>query len=144
MIYGIYGMECLLLFLAGLEDIRKKKIHILTIFTMGVTALLGCMLRQDYGWYGALGGFLIGICVIGISIISGEQIGRGDGMVIAALGILCGVRNTLGIVCFASLFMLMPTLVLVICKKGNKKTKLPFLPALFLGYLVNILLGGMA
>ena len=133
MIYGIYGMECLLLFLAGIEDIRKKKIHILTIFAMGVTALLGCMLRQDYGWYGALGGFLIGICVIGISIISGEQI-----------GILCGVRNTLGIVCFASLFMLMPALVLVICKKGNKKTKLPFLPALFLGYLVNILLGGMA
>ena len=103
MIYGIYGMECLLLFLAGIEDIRKKKIHILTIFAMGVTALLGCMLRQDYGWYGALGGFLIGICVIGISIISGEQIGRGDGMVIAALGILCGVRNTLGIVCFALL-----------------------------------------
>ena len=82
--------------------------------------------------------------MIGISIISGEQIGRGDGMVIAALGILCGVRNTLGIVCFASLFMLVPALVLVICKKGNKKTKLPFLPALFLGYLVNILLGGMA
>lgn len=144
MIYGIYGIEGLLLLLAGLEDIRKKKIHLFLILAIGTTALLGCIVRQDYGWHGALGGFLIGICVIGISVISGEQIGKGDGMVIAALGILCGVRNTLGIVCFASLFMLVPALVLIVSRKGNKKTKLPFLPALFLGYLVILLLGGAA
>ena len=86
---------------------------------------------------------MIGLCMIGISQISGEQIGKGDGMVIVALGILCGVRDTLGIVCFASLFMLIPAFILLVSKRGNKKTRVPFLPALFLGYVINFLLGGM-
>lgn len=143
MLYGVYGIEGLLLLLAGVEDIRKKKIHVLYILAIGVTALCGCLLRQDNSWYGTLGGFFIGLCVIGISIVSGEQIGRGDGMVISALGVLLGVRDTLGIVCFASLFMVVPSLILIISRKGSKKTKLPFLPALFLGYLASLLLGGI-
>ena len=142
MIYGIYGLEGLLLFLAGMEDLRKKEVHIIYIITIGMIAVCGCFLRQNYSWYGALGGFFIGLCMIGISQISGEQIGKGDGMIIAALGVFCGVRDTLGIVCFASIFMLVPAFVLLISKKGSKKTRLPFLPALFLGYVTSLLVGG--
>lgn len=143
MIYGIYGLEGLLLLLAGLEDMRKKEIRVFYIIIMGLVALGGCFVRQNHSWYGALGGFLIGLCLIGISLISKEQIGKGDGMVIAALGILCGVRNTLGMVCFASLFMLIPAFVVMILKKGGKKTRLPFLPALFLGYIILFFLDVM-
>lgn len=143
MIYGIYGLEGMLLLLAGIEDIRKKEVRIFYILAMGIVALCGCFFREDFSWYGALGGFAIGLCMIGISFITGEQIGRGDGMVIAALGILCGVRDTLGIVCFASLFMLVPAFLLLISKRGGKKTRMPFLPALFLGYVTSVLLGGM-
>lgn len=143
MIYSIYGLEGLLLFLAGIEDIRKKEVRIIYIFAMGIVALGGCFFREDFSWYGAFGGFIIGLCMIGISFISGEQIGRGDGMIIAVLGVLCGVRDTLGIVCFASLYMLVPAFVLLISRRGNKKTRMPFLPALFLGYVTSLLLGGM-
>ena len=138
----IYGLEGLLLLLAGVEDIRKKKIHVVYIIAMGIVALFGCFFREKYNWYGGLGGFLIGVCMLGISRISNEQIGRGDGMVIAAIGLLCGMRNTLGIVCFASLFMVIPALFVIVCKKASKKTRLPFLPALFLGYVVTLLVGG--
>ncbi len=143
MLYGIYGLEGLLLFLAGIEDLRKKEIRLLYMMAMGVVAIGGCLLREDQNWYGAFGGFFIGLCMLGISYISEEQIGKGDGLVIAALGILCGVRNTLGIVCFASLFMLIPAFV-VILRKKSRKTRLPFLPALFGGYVMIFVLGGMA
>ena len=142
MIFGIYGIEGLLLFMAGIEDIRKKEIPFFYIILMGIVALGGSLLRENHSWYGSLGGFLIGVCMIGIAYASAEHIGRGDGMVIAALGILCGVRNTLGIVCFASLFMLVLAFGLIITKKAGKKTRLPFLPSLFLGYVMNFLLGG--
>ena len=82
--------------------------------------------------------------MFGISMISEEQIGKGDGLVIAALGILCGVRNTLGIVCFGSLFMLPVALAVILLKKEKKKIRLPFLPALFLGYIMTFFLGGMS
>lgn len=144
MIYGIYGIEGLLLFFAGIEDIRKKEIPVFYIIAMGLVALCGCFFREGYNWYGAFGGLFVGLCVIGISYISEEQIGRGDGMVIAALGILCGVRDTLGIVCFASIFMLVPAFVLILTKKAGKKTRMPFLPALFLGYVICFFLGIMA
>lgn len=144
MIDGIYGLEGLLLLLAGIEDMRRREIRSIYIVAMGIAACCGCMLRQDHGWYGALGGVLIGLCMLGISIISEEQIGKGDGLVIAALGILCGVRNTLGMVCFASLFMVPVALVAVFLKRGKKRMRLPFLPALFLGYVMIFYVGGMA
>ncbi|MBQ6787268.1 MAG: prepilin peptidase [Lachnospiraceae bacterium] len=144
MIYGIYALEGLLLFFAGIEDVRKREIRVIYIVAMALVACYGCMVRQDHSWYGALGGLFIGVCMFGISIISGEQIGKGDGLVIAALGILCGVRNTLGIVCFASLFMVPIAFVVILLKRGKKRIRLPFLPALFLGYSMTFLLGGMS
>lgn len=140
MIYGIYGLEGLLLFLAGIEDIRKREIHLLYIAAMGIVACLGFVFMQDKSWYGAIGGLFVGLCMLGISVISEEQIGRGDGLVTGALGILCGVRDTLGIVCFASLFMLPAAFLAILLKKG-KRIRLPFLPALFLGYVMMLLLG---
>ena len=82
--------------------------------------------------------------MLGISLLSEEQIGRGDGLVIAALGLFFGVRNTLGMVCFASLFMVPIALLIIVIKKEKKKIRLPFIPALFLGYVMTISIGGMS
>ena len=144
MLVGIYGLEGLLLFLAGIEDVRKKELRIIYIVAIGIVACVGCLFRQNHSWYGALGGALIGLCMLGISLLSEEQIGRGDGLVIAALGLFFGVRNTLGMVCFASIFMLPVALLTIIIKKGKTKIRLPFLPALFLGYVMTLLLGGLS
>lgn len=141
MMHVVYGLEGLLLLLAGVEDMKKQEIHILYILGMGVTALCGCLIRENHSWYGTVGGLAIGLCMIAVAWMSDGQIGKGDGMVIAALGIMCGVRNTLGIVCFASLFMLVPAFIIVLRKRGKKNIRLPFLPALFLGYIMTLLLG---
>lgn len=144
MIYGIYGLEGLLLFLAGIEDMKKQKIPIGYIVGMGLAALCGCLVRENHSWYGTLGGLAVGLCMMALAWISEEQIGMGDGMVIAALGILCGVRNTLGMLCFASLFMVVPALVLIFRKRVSSKVRLPFLPALFFGYIMLMIVGDVA
>ena len=59
MLVGIYGLEGLLLFLAGIEDVRKKEIRIIYIVAMGIVACVGCLFQQNHSWYGALGGALI-------------------------------------------------------------------------------------
>jgi leader peptidase (prepilin peptidase)/N-methyltransferase len=81
-------------------------------------------------------GALIGICAVGISMMAGEQIGRGDGLVITAIGIVLGFRGVLGVVCLASLVMCVIAVILLILRKGNKNTRLPFIPAIFVGYAI--------
>jgi leader peptidase (prepilin peptidase)/N-methyltransferase len=87
----------------------------------------------------ALLGTLVGICVLGISIISDGQIGKGDGYMIAALGLVLGFRGSLVVVCMSSMIMCVIAVVMLILKKGDKKTKLPFIPALFAGYTIFII-----
>jgi leader peptidase (prepilin peptidase)/N-methyltransferase len=87
----------------------------------------------------ALLGTLVGICAIGISIISDGQIGRGDGYVIASLGLVLGFRGSLVVVCISSMVMCIIAVIMLIFKKGNRKTKLPFIPALFAGYVIFVI-----
>ena len=84
----------------------------------------------------AAGGLAIGLCAIGISMASREQIGRGDGIVIAAVGFVLGVRKCLAVVSTASILMCAAAIIVLIMKKGNRRTRLAFLPALFAGYVV--------
>ncbi len=143
MIYAIYGLEGVLLLLAGLEDMRKREISVMYILSMGVIAVCSCFLSEGRSIPDAVGGCVIGLCMMGISIISEEQVGRGDGMVIAALGFLFGVRNTLGMVCMASILMLFAVIVLLITKRAGKKSRIPFIPAIFGAYVMNLILGGV-
>lgn len=126
-----------LLFVAGVADIKKKQVSRSLIFVL-VVICLGTMFFKGFSEiYDTIGGFTIGICIVGISVVSHEQIGRGDGFVIAALGILLGFRSCLMTVCVASLIMCFVAVLVLVCKKGGRNTRLPFLPAIFAGYVLS-------
>ena len=73
---------------------------------------------------------------MGISKLGREQVGMGDGMIIALTGLFLGMNGCFIMVCTASFVMVFIAAAVLILKKGNKYTKLPFLPALFVGYIV--------
>lgn len=123
-----------LLFVAGVADIKKKQVSRSLIFVLIVICLGAMFFKGTFEIYDTIGGFTIGICAIGISIASHEQIGRGDGFVIASLGLLLGFRSCLATVCVASLIMCVVAVFVLVCKRGSRNTRLPFLPAIFAGY----------
>ena len=106
-----------------------------------LVCLAAAVFKEDFGIMDAAGGLAIGLCTIGVSIASREQIGRGDGMVIAMLGFVMGVRKCLAVVGMASVLMCMAAIVVLVMKKGNRRTRLAFLPALFAGYVLCIVGG---
>ena len=114
-------------------EISRRQILILTLI-----CLIGIPFKTHFGLWNALGGAAVGLCIVGISIASRGQIGRGDGMVLGAIGLLLGFRGCLAVVCLASWIMAIISAILLILKKGNRHTKLPFLPALFVGYIAYI------
>ena len=140
MSFGIAVVIGLLLLVAAVMDLKSKSISRGFLFILMLVSVASIFVRADFDIWNVVGGALIGLCAVGVSMISGEQIGRGDGLVIIALGIVLGFRECLASVCLASLIMALISVVILILKKGNRKTKLPFIPALFVGYVTCMLL----
>jgi leader peptidase (prepilin peptidase)/N-methyltransferase len=126
----------IMLFVAGIVDIRKLRISRKYIIVFGAVCVAALLTGQSPSLVTALSGTLIGMCALGISLISGEQLGRGDGLVLVAVGLAVGFRGCLVVVSIASIIMCLVAIVLLALKKGNRKTKLPFIPAIFAGYAI--------
>lgn len=129
----------IMLLFAGIADIKSLSISRRFILIFLAICLATVFTGQSQSLMSALLGTLVGICALGISIISDGQIGRGDGYVIASLGLVLGFRGSLVVVCISSMVMCIIAVIMLIFKKGNRKTKLPFIPALFAGYAIFVI-----
>ena len=139
MYLGLMKIIGIILLVAGYMDIKTKRVSILMLVILGATGVLSLFYKENMVLIDTIGGVMIGISMIGISMISREQIGMGDGIVMTIIGMVTGFRNGLLILCMASLFMAVISVFILILKKGNKKTRLPFIPAIFLGYMTAII-----
>lgn len=129
----------MLLFAAGIVDFRKRQISVGMILALLLLCCAVIPLKRDFGVPDALGGLTIGLCAVGLSVATREQIGKGDGIVIAALGIALGARKCLLVVFAASFVMCIAAILVLLFRKGGRQTRLPFLPAVFAGYLLCVL-----
>jgi Flp pilus assembly protein, protease CpaA len=123
-----------LLFLAGITDIRKQMVSRRLLWILFLVCLITVPFMTNHNILSIVGGIIIGFCTIGISIASKEQIGKGDGIVITAIGLVFGARRCLIVVCIASFLMAVVAIGIVLFRRGNRQTRLPFLPAVFAGY----------
>jgi leader peptidase (prepilin peptidase)/N-methyltransferase len=144
--YGFRMVNCILmivigvmLLFAGIADIKSLSVSRRFIFIFLAICLVTVFTGQSPNLMSALLGTLVGICALGISIISDGQIGKGDCYVIAALGLVLGFRGSLVVVCISSMIMCIIAVIMLILKKGDKKTKLPFIPVLFASYAIFII-----
>lgn len=125
-----------ILFAAGIEDFKSKKINVAFIILMCITSILGLCLYDEWNLYEVVAGASVGLAMVGLSVIAKEQIGLGDGLIVTACGIYLGMMDCMALLCVASLILSAFSIVLLVSKKGSRTTKLPLVPALFVGYLV--------
>lgn len=130
----------ILLLAAGITDMRKRQISRIRLITLLLVCCAVIPLKEESGVVDAVGGLAIGLCAIGVSIATREQIGKGDGIVIAAVGIALGARRCLLVVFTASFMMSILAIFVLIFRKGGRQTRLPFLPAIFAGYVLCVIL----
>jgi leader peptidase (prepilin peptidase)/N-methyltransferase len=124
---------------AGIADIKSLRLSRFFIVAFLIVCIGTVFTNKSPDIIAALLGTLVGICALGVSLLSDGQIGRGDGFVIASLGLVLGFRGSLTVVCIASMIMCIVAVVLLILKKGNRKTKIPYIPALFAGYTIFLI-----
>lgn len=129
------------LFLAvtGWKDWRKKEISLLLTGVYGISGLAFSIYaeRPLEDWMVPIG---VSLVMLAVSVLTGGEIGLGDGWVFLALGTMLNTEMYVRMACIGMLSAAgYAGVLLVICKKG-RKTEIPLVPFLLAGYLGGLLL----
>lgn len=122
----------------SLGDIKTKQVRVAVLIPFGAAALLWRIIQSAEA-ADLLTGVVPGMICLLLSYVTGESIGRGDGLVLCILGLLCGIKVTMAVFGLALVFAAIWAMFLLIWKRAGRKTELPFLPCLSLGYLIYAL-----
>ena len=131
-----YGTLLFLLFSSFL-DIRKREISIPVTLLFGLAGVVYSVRtgRTMTNYLIPLG---IGILILGGSVLTRGQVGMGDGWMLLALGCMLRMECYIQMACIGMLLAAAYSGVLMLVFRKNRKTEIPLVPFLLLGYV-----GGM-
>jgi len=111
--------------------IPKVLLSMEAIVSLGIWLLFyqDCVLEK-------LLGVLVGIGIILISRFSEGCIGLADGILLCMTGILLGYRQNLEMMMYAILLAAVASIIIIVFRKANRKSRIPFYPFLFTGFML--------
>lgn len=125
---------CLLamIFLTGysVQDIRKRQLSGKLLGAGAVCAVFLELCTRNLEFWSFLGGVGLGVLMLGVSFVTREALGYGDGIVVAILGMFLGLSRTAEILLTAFLMTAIVSGILLAFKRAGRKTAMPFLPFL--------------
>lgn len=80
-------------------------------------------------------GMVPGVFALGTAYVTGK-IGFGDGLVLMIAGMMIGYRKCLVLICFSLIAMSVWCIGVLCCRKGDRNTRIPYIPFLTMVYLV--------
>ncbi len=122
--------------LLSCQDIKTKKINL--IFCVMVMFIL-VVVNVIFGLQSVqlmLTGIGVGVFLLVISVISGNAIGIGDGIVFMITGLAVGGAANFGVLVISLFFSSLVGLYRLIIKKWNRKDEMAFIPYITIGYIV--------
>lgn len=128
-------MLFLLLAVCAVFDGRKKEIPLMVVWVgMALAALLRITgTRGESGWPALLLSLLPGTAFWGISWITGEKVGYGDGWMLMMIGLFTGLGQCFLILLVGLMVESVVALVLLAAGKTAMDRTVPFAPFLLLG-----------
>lgn len=139
-----YIINAILVVFLGVEavaDYRHRNISAVCAVTV-LAALAACnLICGNMGWKDILCGMLPGAFIIMLSVMTGQAIGSGDGLVLMVIGAAGGVYVSVMALMFAGTIAAVMMPVLLMAGKVKKKSTIAFIPYLLAGYVGVILCG---
>jgi leader peptidase (prepilin peptidase)/N-methyltransferase len=125
-----------LLLCCSIEDLRRKKV-LLWMPAVGFLIIGICVPFADgLTIWDRVGGFIVGVCVVAISIVTKGKIGTGDGILLCITGIGQGLWGNLELLAFALLGASVISILLLVFRRADRKKSIPFVPFLLFGFLL--------
>lgn len=123
-----------------LEDIKSKEITLMVTLGSAIAGLICHLMYRSQSIYSMLGGMVFGGVVFLFSLASGGKIGPGDGIVFMLTGLYLGVEKNLALMLIAFMLAGFWGLIAILVLHRDKKEKIPFIPFLFLAYLLILIM----
>lgn len=130
----------------GIIDIKKQEIDIRYLMAGFLTVLITVVMKFIYGEMNIAvcadelgGGLLLGLISVAISFMTKEQLGRADAIVLCQTGLAFGLKGNLLVIGAALLMSLPVALFMTLVKKAGRKSRIPFLPLIFVGFVILML-----
>lgn len=117
-------------------DIRKKEISLCSFFIVSVWKFVLAFIGREIDWMDLFISCTPGICFLALSLVSKNAVGAGDGLVLLVTGWYLGVFATIEILFWGLLSSAIFSICLLLFRKIHRKTEIPFVPFLFLGYVI--------
>ena len=118
-------------------DIKNKRIPVWMVYLLGISCfVLRYVVESSIIGIGIMLGILPGVVLLILAICSDGKIGMGDGLVVFVLGIGYTLEEVVSILGISFFFTAICSIGLLIVKKADRKTELPFLPYLFIGHFL--------
>lgn len=142
-LYNISQTGCLI-YLGWLSvlDIRNRRLPVWMLLTGGILAAVFQILWKGIPGVLVMAGGAVGIVFLAVSKVTEESFGYGDSVLIGVLGIYLGFWNLLGLLVLTFILASGTAMAVLVKKRFRRKTILPFVPFLGIGYAVILLLGG--
>lgn len=132
--FGTIGVFAVLIG-SSIYDVRQKTIPLWILGAGSVWAVINSVvLAGQTGVLSALQavavGILPGAALLLLGFLTEKKVGYGDGLLLVIMGILEGGKAVLFTFCIGLFLQSVLAVVLVIIKKADKQTKIPFAPFL--------------
>ena len=125
----------LLLAVCAVSDIFKKKIPLAVVWA-GILAAVILNIQGGTGeaaWYAIALSMIPGAVFWGLSLITGEKVGYGDGWMLMMIGLFLGLERCFVILLVGLMLESAVVLVLLAVRKISTDKAVPFAPFLLLG-----------
>jgi len=130
----------IMLTVCAIEDWYTKKITVLWPVTGMMIAVVirlsdGSFFAWEY-WIGVL----IGMFIFLLAIVSREQIGKGDGLVLVVCGFCLGWEQTLSLVLGAMIMFLIVGVMSIVYRNKSRNTVMAYLPFLWAIFMISLII----
>lgn len=132
----VMGIGFMIVCACAISDIRKREIPFKMVVIGSVIGCGNCFWQISEGnlLVGEMGlALLPGCFFLLISLVSGEKVGYGDGLLLAVIGLFTGFYRCLLVLCISLLLLSITALALLTLHKVHRNSRLPFVPFLAAG-----------
>lgn len=137
----IVSLFILILLALSRVDWLIRKIPNPTLLGLIVVRLADLIIRQDFALVGqSLAGLGAGFILFQLPTLTGRTIGWGDVKLAAVIGFCLGWQGLLYSLAFMSLAMGLFSLLLILTKHGNLKSKIAIGPFMSIGMIISVLI----
>lgn len=115
-------------------DIKRKKIPVYMLIILAAAGIISNFTVGEFDIEKRIIAMLPGMILLIVSMITKQQIGYGDGMIILIMGLYIDIDDILSIVLSSFLLSSIAAIILMTVFKKKKNFEMAFSPFLLIGY----------